>query len=168
MIDSTRLRVGSETGVFTFRSEEIKLNDFFTNCRQIFSRVLNNAQINLVFEIEEPGIIYYDQFILEIVFRNIIDNAIKHTPENGVIKISLGHYEKYSSLVVTDSGKGMTTEQIDAIAQYTNQRTATREIIDGFGLGLISAKEILEKHRGKLAISSSPANGTSCEIMIYN
>lgn len=168
MIDSTRLRVGSERGTFKFRSEEIKLNVFLDSCRHVFSKVLSNAQINLIFEIPEPAIIYYDQFILEIIFRNIIDNAIKYTPKNGVIKISLIHHEKYSSLVITDSGKGMTSKQIDAIAHNTNQRAASREIVDGFGLGLISAKEILEKHRGKLAISSTPAKGTSCEIMIYN
>ncbi|SDE34220.1 Histidine kinase-, DNA gyrase B-, and HSP90-like ATPase [Mucilaginibacter pineti] len=168
MINTTRLRIGTETGVFRFCSAKININDFLDRCNQVFNYTRINQHINFVFEIPASDIIYYDRFILEIIFRNIIDNAIKHTPQNGTIKISLIHHAKYSSLMVTDSGKGMTRAQMEAITNNINQRDAGREIVDGFGLGLISAKEILERHRGKLAISSSPAGGTSCEIMIYN
>jgi signal transduction histidine kinase len=168
MINTTRLRIGTETGVFRFCCTQINLHEFLAGCNQVFSYILLNQHINFVFEIPDADVIYYDRFILEIIFRNIIDNAIKHTPQNGTIKISLVHHSKYSSLIITDSGGGMTPAQMEAITNNTNQRDAGKEIVDGFGLGLISAKEILERHRGKLAISSSPANGTSCEIMIYN
>jgi len=168
MVAPTRLRMESQREVFTFKPEEIKLRDFLNNCRHIFTRVLNDQQINLIFEIPGPGIIYYDQFAFDIIFRNVIDNAIKHTPKNGVIKVSLRYREKYSSLIITNPGNGMIAEQIDTMEHQNNQHNAGRDIADGFGLGLISAKEILEQHRGGLRILSSPATGTSCEIMIYN
>jgi signal transduction histidine kinase len=167
MVAPTRLRMESQREEFIFKPEEIKLRDFLNNCRHIFNKVLNDLQINLIFEIPGPGIIYYDQFALDIIFRNVIDHTITHTPKNGVIKISLRYYERYSSLIITNPGSGM-TEQIDTKAHYNNPQSAGRDIADGFGLGLISAKEILEQHRGKLSVSNLPATGTSCEIMIYN
>jgi signal transduction histidine kinase len=168
MVAPVRLRMESQRDVFAFKPEEIKLGDFLNNCRRIFNGMLTDLQINLIFEIPRPGIIYYDRFILDIIFRNIIDSAITNTPKNGVIKISLRYHEKYSSLIITNQGNGMAVEQIDAISRHSNQQASGRDIIDSFGLGLISAKEILEQHRGKLSISSSPATGTSYEIMIYN
>ncbi|SEO03094.1 Histidine kinase-, DNA gyrase B-, and HSP90-like ATPase [Mucilaginibacter gossypiicola] len=163
-----RLRMESQREVFIFKPEEIKLKDFLNNCRHVFNRILNDLQINLVFEIPGPGIIYYDQFALDIIFRNVIDHAIMHTPKNGVIKISLRHYEKHSSLIITNPGNRMTAEQMDAMENQNHHQSAGQDIAEGFSLGLISAKQILEQYRGKLSVSNSLATGASCEIMIYN
>ncbi|WP_413666485.1 ATP-binding protein [Mucilaginibacter sp. Mucisp86] len=168
IVAPARLRMESQREVFTFKPEEIKLKDFLNNCRHIFNRILNDLQINLVFEIPEPGIICYDQFALDIIFRNVIDHAIIHTPKNGVIKISLRYYEKHSSLIIANPVNRMTAEPMDAMEYQNHHQSAGQDITYGFGLGLISAKEILEQYRGKLTVSNSPVTGASCEIMIYN
>jgi signal transduction histidine kinase len=104
--------------------------------------------------------IYVDHNMIDSVFRNLIANAIKFTPIEGVISITAKPEEGQIEFSIQDSGVGMTQEQIDNIlkgVQFTTRGT-NREKGRGFGMVLVT--EFLAKHKSTLNIESTPGKGT--------
>ena len=89
---------------------------------------------------------------LEVVFLNLIRNAIEALDGAGVISISTNEKGKLVYISVEDSGKGVPAEMMDKIFEplFTTKQTGT-------GLGLISCKNIVEMHGGKITVSSEPS-----------
>jgi signal transduction histidine kinase len=109
-----------------------------------------------------PGklVIYADHNMIDSVFRNLLANAIKFTPIEGVISITATTEDSHIEFSIQDSGVGMSPEQIDNITrgiQFTTRGT-NREKGRGFGMVLVT--EFLAKHKSTLNIQSNPGKGT--------
>lgn len=118
---------------------------------------------------EEMPIIYGDHNRLKQVFLNIIDNALKYTPEGGMIGVQVyrDYKENTIKVVVADNGCGINPEDLPKVKDKffkANQK------INGSGIGLAVADEIIRMHKGSLDIESSPEVGTTVTITlpIYN
>ncbi len=118
---------------------------------------------------EEMPIIYGDHNRLKQVFLNIIDNALKYTPEGGMIGVQVyrDYKENTIKIVVADNGCGINPEDLPKVKDKfykANQK------INGSGIGLAVADEIIRMHKGTLDIESSPEVGTTVTITlpIYN
>jgi signal transduction histidine kinase len=96
----------------------------------------------------------------------VIDNAIKYSPDGGSIFISCRKTDDYFELIIRDMGPGMSAVQSERIISNKGTRRLKNQITDSFGLGLIMAKEILEKYHGQLKINSEIGKGTSFNIQI--
>ncbi len=117
---------------------------------------------------DEPEImppVYGDRNRLKQVFINVLDNAIKYTPEGGMIGVQV--YQDYKEdmikVVVADNGCGISAEDIPKIKDKfykANQK------VNGSGIGLAVADEIIKLHNGHLDIDSSPDVGTTVTIGI--
>lgn len=107
-----------------------------------------------------------DKEMIRIVLRNLISNAIKFTPENGVISVAAEQQNSASVLTVTDSGIGMTDvtiQKINAKQYYTTAGTAMEK---GSGFGLMLCSDLINRHRGKLVISSETGIGSTFTITL--
>jgi signal transduction histidine kinase len=105
-------------------------------------------------------VINVDHNMIDSVFRNLLANAIKFTPIEGVISITAKPEEEHIEFTIQDSGVGMTQEQIDNIlkgVQFTTRGT-NREKGRGFGMVLVT--EFLAKHKSTLNIESTLGKGT--------
>ncbi len=100
------------------------------------------------------------------VFYNILDNAVKYTPENGTIKI-IGE-KNLNKYVVTikDSGEGISPETIDKIFEPFFRGELARHTTHGAGLGLALVKKIVEDHKGTISVASELNKGTSVSVSI--
>ncbi|KPA15416.1 histidine kinase-, DNA gyrase B-, and HSP90-like ATPase family protein, partial [Candidatus Magnetomorum sp. HK-1] len=101
------------------------------------------------------------------VIRNLISNAIKYTDENGRITIqskTIGNEEKIS---ISDSGVGMSEEQIENIfkvdKKYSSPGTAGES---GTGLGLIICKDFVERNKGKIFAESTLGRGSQFKFTL--
>ncbi len=111
--------------------------------------------------------VYGDRNRLKQVFINIIDNAIKYTPEDGVVAIEI-KYDKKSDpdniiITITDTGCGIAAEDLPKVKEKfykANQK------INGSGIGLAVADEIVQLHKGKLDIESGVGVGTTVTITL--
>ena len=132
-------------------------------------RALSEGKHLLYDDPEEMPIIYGDRNRLKQVFLNVIDNALKYTPEGGMIGVQV--YQDFKEhtvkVVVADNGCGIAAEDLPKVKEKfykANQK------INGSGIGLAVADEIIKMHKGSLELESSPEVGTTVTITIpiYN
>jgi signal transduction histidine kinase len=98
---------------------------------------------------------------LKQTLLNLVDNAIKFTDEGGKLIISLMRRGDYASIEVTDTGIGMTAEELKRIFDRFYQSDPARTYNGaGFGLGLSIAEWIIKAHGGRIEVESEPGKGT--------
>jgi len=103
-----------------------------------------------------------DQDRLLQVFRNIIGNAIKFTPEKGTIKLEARHLEDSVEVAVQDNGIGIPKEELERIfLKFQQIIPAKGEKIKGTGLGLATVKQIILAHGGKVWATSQVGHGST-------
>ena len=107
-----------------------------------------------------------DYFYLELVLKNIIENACKYSPKESLISISAIAKHNSVEINITDSGKGMTKAQIDSAVERfyrVNENEGT-----GAGLGLSICLHIIELHNGRLSINQHTTGGVEVIITFPN
>ena len=123
--------------------------------------------IHLTFEQQENNtMVLGDLGLIERVFQNLIDNALRHTPEGGSVCINLSTDENNVFVSMQDSGVGIQQEELpyifDRYYRSANEAAATAQ--GGTGLGLAIVKRILELHNSRIQVSSRPNEGACFEF----
>ena len=95
--------------------------------------------------------------LLYVLLRNLIDNALRYTPEGGQISVSLEHSQKQAILAVGDSGSGVTQEQMQFLGQRFRRLTPT--LAEGVGLGLSIVARVADIHHAQVRYSPNTALG---------
>ncbi|MFR6099881.1 HAMP domain-containing sensor histidine kinase [Longibaculum muris] len=132
MLDLSRL----ESGQVELHIQELDLEDILTTIIESFASLLEKKQIQVVMT-GEYSTIEADLFEMELVIKNLISNAIKHTPQNGHIYIC---YEN-QTLFIENEGEHLSDKQKDKI--WDTYVSSDRE---GTGLGLAICKTVLDLH----------------------
>lgn len=97
---------------------------------------------------------------LSSLFSNLIDNAIKNTPDNGEIGIEITLADKGLIIKVSDTGCGIAPEHLDKIFSRFYKVTEDRTPESGFGLGLSICQSIATRHGGNITVESTPGKGS--------
>lgn len=106
-----------------------------------------------------------DYELLSQVWINLMDNAIKFTPEGGAVDITLKQDEKNAVVTIKDSGCGIPEEAISRVFDKFYQVNISRST-EGNGLGLTLVKRIIELHGGTIYCRSKPGEGTEFEVRL--
>jgi len=109
---------------------------------------------------EDLGFVSADIGLIERVFENLIENALRYTPEGGEITVALIPETDRITVQVTDTGCGIPQEELPHIFDRF-YRVEKHERSDGAGLGLAIAKRILELHGGSIRAESAVDRGTA-------
>ena len=101
------------------------------------------------------------------MIENLIDNAIKYTPTEGSINISLEKIQDTARLTVKDTGIGISYQHQQRIFErfYRVDKARSREL-GGTGLGLSIVKNIAEQHGGSVSLKSQPGFGSSFTVLL--
>ena len=105
-----------------------------------------------------------DETRMRQVAENLLNNALRHTQEGGRIEISMNRQDGKISLVVADTGEGISAENLPCIFQRFYQGDPSHSRGKG-GLGLAIVKSIVENHGGKVSVSSQVGEGT--EFLVF-
>lgn len=108
---------------------------------------------------------YGSEHLLMQVWMNLIGNAIKFTPENGTIEITLYSENENTIIRISDTGCGMTDQVINHIFDKFYQGDTARKA-DGNGLGLSLAKKILDLCKAKIEVKSTPTKGSIFTVIL--
>lgn len=101
------------------------------------------------------------------VLTNILDNAIRHTPQGGTILLSAKETGDQVELAIQDGGPGLRAEDLDRIFERFYRADPSRQRGDGgSGLGLAIAKSIVQAHGGQLSAESEPGNGLKVRVLL--
>lgn len=125
--------------------------------------------LSIKFPFDLP-LVYADIGMMEKVLQNLLDNAIKFTPEGGNITISLTPEKQDILITVADTGAGISSEDLPHIFdRYQKAERINMQDNVGLGLGLAIVKKILEVHNISIGVKSSEDEGTafSFKIPIY-
>lgn len=121
-----------------------------------------NKEIVLKYEDTGTTIVYCDPNMLNVVMRNLLTNAIKFTPKNGQISISCSTKGNFIATSVTDTGIGMTPEQVNNLfVLNTSSSNTGTEGERGTGLGLVLCQEFITKNNGMIWAESTPGLGST-------
>ncbi|RRQ49025.1 histidine kinase [Maribacter algicola] len=128
----------------------------------LLSEVANNKSIKLINRIEPQTLTWCDSDQIDIVIRNLMSNAIKFTPENGIVTIGAVEKTKQWEIYVRDNGVGMNEETLSKIFNHsgTHSTYGTNDE-KGTGLGLSLCKEMVEKNHGIIWVNSAINKGSS-------
>ena len=111
-------------------------------------------------------IVYIDANKIKIVLNNIVSNAVKYSKESSTpVMINLSHQAPYVIVTVIDNGISIPKEALPHIFEpfYRVDKSRSRET-GGYGLGLSLCKTIMTAHQGKIAVESSPEEGTKVSL----
>ena len=119
----------------------------------------SSKQINFNFEKDCESLeVWYDQKQMQKVVNNLLSNAIKFT-QSGTVTLSTDYKNNVFTLVVEDTGTGITKEQQQRIF-IPFERLGNAVTEDGFGLGLAIVRTIVQRNRGEISVSSTVGKGT--------
>lgn len=150
------------------RGIEIKKFDYketLESTLKIFENKIKEKGLQLIVDIKtEDTNILGDEFKIEQVLINLIDNAINYT-DKGFIKISFYRDEKNAIFEIEDSGIGIPREHLNRIFErfYVVNKSRSRKT-GGTGLGLSIVKHIVSLHNGKIEVDSEVGRGTKFKI----
>lgn len=153
----------SGRGEFPFRYEPVNLSDVVKSALQRFliARHKDRFRLNLP---SGTALVKGDFSRLEDVFRNLIGNALKYSPADTLVSISLSLEPEDQSVVVaiSDSGLGIPEKEIPLVFEsfYRATNLANRDP-GGMGLGLSICREIIKRHGGQIWVESREGEGST-------
>ena len=109
------------------------------------------------------GQIYADPDLFERAVGNLLDNALRFTPENGSIQIALSKHDGDFEVAVSDNGCGIASEHLPRVFDRFYRAESSRGS-DGAGLGLALVKSIVDLHGGSATIHSELGRGTTITL----
>ena len=98
------------------------------------------------------------------VLNNLISNAVKYSPQGGLIKVSLEQLNGTCRFSVADQGIGMTAEQVDHIFDRFYRADSSNTAVQGVGLGMSIVRHIILAHRGAIRVESELGRGTTVQV----
>lgn len=163
MLDLTRLESGKKT-------RDVKKTDIVDIVRIAKDTMSPMAiQKNVTISIDSnPESIHFicDPEEIEIIFNNLVSNAVKYNNDNGEVRCILREEENCVKIAVSDTGIGMSEEDIPKLfKEFVRIKNEKTKAISGSGLGLSIMKKIVEEvYHGSIKVSSVPDKGTTFSI----
>jgi len=155
LIDVTKIQAGNvDLNISSF-----DVNAFIKTCISSLQTIHPTHKIR--FEGTLPLTIMGDQFRIEQVLINLINNAVKYSPSANKVEVSLSTEGGYVKIAVQDYGIGIAKKNLNNIFNRFYRVGQASHHFQGLGLGLYIASEIVAKHEGKFGIESKPAHGTT-------
>lgn len=142
--------------------KSFNISDTFSSILTVYQITAKEKNIDLTTNTESEVFVLADEDLLKCVLRNLVNNAIKFTNENGTINFNIvDKNDSNITVVVADNGVGMNEELVTKILQEDSIKTTLGTNKErGSGLGLLLIKDIIKSNGGKYWIESKPSKGT--------
>jgi len=163
LLDLARL----EGGIADLKMADVDMKALLQNIIEKFTPRAQRADVALQLKtVDNLPVLIGDGDRLAQVFTNLVDNALKFTPEGGQVTLSAENAGAEMELSITDTGPGIPKEALprlfDRFYQVDESRAGGEE--HGTGLGLAIAKEIIQAHGGRIGVRSGSGQGTAFTI----
>jgi signal transduction histidine kinase len=162
IIDDLLLLVSLDHSQSPMHTGVIRLDQLGASVVKRMQMLAERRGVALSYEAGGEVTVRADELKIQQAFTNLIDNAIKYTPEGGNVDVMVVRREDRAVVCVTDTGFGIPEEDIKHIVErfYRVEKARTRSA-GGTGLGLSIVQRIIKMHNGTLEIRSKEGEGTS-------
>lgn len=155
----------AETGVVQLKREAVSVRGLLGEAVELYEDVAEAKRISVTLEPGEDTTITAARDRIRQVFANLLDNAIKYTPEGGSVRVSTSRSGADVLVIVTDSGSGIAPEHLPRIWDRLYRADPSRSE-RGLGLGLSLVKAYVEAHGGSVAAASEPGRGSTFTVRL--
>ena len=158
-----------EHGKISLRRESVLLSDILPSALEVAAPAIEVGNHALAVELPQQAILLdVDPARFIQIVGNVVGNAARYTPKGGRIDVSASRVADKASIVVSDNGVGIPTEQQSRIFEMFEQSDAGMGVVgDGLGIGLALVKQLVELHGGTIQLASSvPGEGSTFEIQL--
>ena len=161
MVKTSRL----ETGVITLEKKQTLVADTLTIAVNGILAPMEKKQITLSVDCAENLTAFHDSRWTAEALYNLLDNAVKYTPVGGSIDIAVQEWEMYLKIDVTDTGRGIPESEQATIFKRFYREEAVHDI-DGIGIGLYLAREIISMQGGYIKVTSTVGKGSTFTVFL--
>ena len=162
LVNDLRILSLADAGELTISPQTVQPEQLLQEVAALYQVQTQRKNIRLLLDIASPlAPIEVDPGRMTQVLTNIVDNALRHTPEGGQITLSARERVEQVELTVQDNGPGLKSEDLNRIFNrlYRTDASRQREGDGGSGLGLAIAKSIVQAHGGELSAESKVGEG---------
>lgn len=156
-----------DAGITPCESERLDFSELVREAANMMRPLAESKQQTLSVDAPDHVPLVGEAARLRQIVYNLLDNAIKYTPDGGRIDVEVGKQDEMIALVVRDTGIGIAADHLPHVLQrfYRVDKARSREE-GGTGLGLSIVDSIVAAHGGHVSISSTPGEGTTCTVVL--
>lgn len=164
LLNLTKINAAAENDP---KLHEVNLSRMIERIVKTLRPLARQKDIRIELEIAKAVKIRADEDSLYEAIYNIVDNAVKYTPEDGLVRISLNHFDNHVFIAIEDNGVGMHADELEKIFErfYRVDKARDRET-GGTGLGLAIAREVVRNHGGDIEVTSEEGQGSNFTIRL--
>ncbi len=153
-----------ESGIISLKPEQNSLNDIVLQAVKTVYAKAKSKNIIITFDCEQTFEAILDFNWTAEAITNVLDNAVKYTPDGGVVELRITEYPSYLRLDISDSGVGIPeNEQAKIFGRFYRGKQSAG--IDGVGIGLYLTRDIVNKQNGYIKVASDE-NGTTFSLFL--
>jgi len=152
-----------ETGGMRYQAARLSLAEIAANVVSLLGACAQQKGVHLRILTGEDVVVYADRQMVHSILQNLVANAIKFTPPEGKVSISIVATGTNAVVTVADTGVGMNEAQIQKIfsSDYLSSTTTGTAGEAGTGLGLLLCRQFVEKNGGRIQVVSDSGKGTT-------
>jgi heavy metal sensor kinase len=168
LIDDLLNLARADAGHVSLRIEEFYVNDLLAECCRSIQTKANAKKIDLECHCPEDVAYRGDQELIRRLVLNLLENAIRYTPEGGRVEVKVEDSASELHIQVADTGIGIPPETATHVFErfYRGDQARSRQN-GGFGLGLSIVKWIAESHNGSVELSTKPGLGSTFTVLLH-
>jgi len=167
LVEDLMLLARLEAREFTLRPEPVDLTGHVKGVLEAYRPRIEEAAVRLEVEAEPVGIVEVDPDRVGQVLGNLLDNALRYTPEGGTVSVTVRRRGSEVVLGVADTGPGIDPEDLDRVFERLFVTQRYRPVRpEGSGLGLAIIKELVEALGGRIEVRSRPGSGTRFDVAL--
>ena len=167
LVEGLLMLARADAGVLRLARRPVDLKGLSQEVCEQMKVVADERSISLHLGSLEPVSLLGDREHLRRLLLNVVDNAIKYTPAGGSVTLSLQSNNDWASLMISDTGIGLSKDEQQRIFGRFHRATETRSRDEkGVGLGLSIARSIAEAHGGRIDVESTPGQGSTFTVYL--
>jgi len=167
LVEGLLLLARADAGVLRMDKRAVALQTLVEEVYEQMKGVAEDQSVSLRLGAVVPASIQGDREHLRRLLLNLVDNAIKYTPEGGAVTLSLQEDGEWASLRVSDTGAGLSKEDQERIfSRFCRAEASPSQGRGGSGLGLCIAQSIAEAHGGRIQVESTPGQGSTFTVFL--
>jgi signal transduction histidine kinase len=157
LVDDLFMLALIESGGLALVRERLDLAEVVDEAAEAVRPLANRGGIRLTAEIDGSVTVEAAPREISRILRNLLDNAVRHSPEGGTVRLMLSDEGGHATVTVTDEGPGFPADFVRrATESFTRADDARRRDGSGAGLGLAIARGLTEAHGGTIEVSAGP------------